>query len=56
MQRGFRRGAGGRAAFANPPRITGAAQPDGGKATLQAEAADLKARLEALERRLADLG
>jgi hypothetical protein len=35
--------------------ITGAAQPDGGKTTLQAGAADLKARLEALERRLVDL-
>jgi hypothetical protein len=55
LQRGFRRGAGGRAAFTNPQVITGAAQPDGGKTALQAEAADLKARLEALERRLVDL-
>lgn len=55
LQRGFRRGAAGRTAFANPPRSNGAAPPDGGKKALQAEAADLKARLETLERQLADL-
>jgi hypothetical protein len=57
LQRGFRRGAdaGGRVAFANPQGISGAAQPDGGKKVLQAEAANLKARLEALERKLVDL-
>ena len=55
LQRGFRRGAAGRADFANPPRSNGAAPPDGGKKALQAEAADLKARLETLERQLADL-
>jgi hypothetical protein len=56
LQRGFRRGAAGRAAFANPPRSNGAAPPNGGEKALQAEAADLRARLEAIERQLASLG
>jgi Family of unknown function (DUF5320) len=55
LQHGFRRGAGGRVAFSNPHGITGAAQPDEGEKALQGEAADLKARLDALERQLADL-
>jgi hypothetical protein len=56
LQRGFRRGAGGRGAFANPARSTGATTPAGKENDLRAEAADLKARLEVLERKLADLG
>jgi hypothetical protein len=55
LQCGFRRGAGGRAAFANSQGITGAAQPDGRENALRAEAANLKSRLEALERKLSDL-